>query len=120
MPWKEVIRLLLKRKLAVVCFVVICIAVFVAVTANFWVSDADLRSKPKVDSNERIEDDRKQEILARMVEESGRPIDAQAEAAAAAEAKEWMAQTRPTATNLVRSYQPPGRRPSQSKRSCGL
>ncbi len=50
MPWSEVIRLLLKRKLAVVCFGIIVVCLFFAVTARLWVPDSYLDANPGVDT----------------------------------------------------------------------
>ena len=48
MPWKEVIRLLLKRKLAMACFVVVVICAFFAAFAQVFVPDSDLEANPGV------------------------------------------------------------------------
>ena len=45
MPWREVIRLLLKRKLTVVCFGMICVFALIALTANWLVPDEILREQ---------------------------------------------------------------------------
>lgn len=45
MPWKEVIRRLLKRRLVVACFVVIVAFALVAATARLWVPDATLAAR---------------------------------------------------------------------------
>lgn len=50
MPFREIIRLLLKRKLAVVCFGIVVIAAFFALTARIWVPNAALASNPGVDA----------------------------------------------------------------------
>lgn len=42
MPWGEVIRQLLKRKLAVACFIVMCLFALVAATSRILVRDADI------------------------------------------------------------------------------
>ncbi len=42
MPWKEVLRQLLKKRLAMACFVIMVLFAMVAATARFWVSDEDL------------------------------------------------------------------------------
>lgn len=49
MPWKDVIKQLLKRKLAVACGVLILICLLFALFARLIVSDEDLASKPGVD-----------------------------------------------------------------------
>ncbi|MCC6464612.1 MAG: ABC transporter permease [Planctomycetes bacterium] len=45
MPWKDVLRQLLKRRLAVACFIVMALFTFVAATATLWVSDSDLAAR---------------------------------------------------------------------------
>lgn len=45
MPWKEVIRLLLKRRLAVLCFGVVCLFALTALFAPLLVSTEDLREQ---------------------------------------------------------------------------
>lgn len=49
MPWKDVIKQLLKRKLAVLCGVVIVLCMLFAAFARVLVKDADLASRPGVD-----------------------------------------------------------------------
>lgn len=49
MPWSEVIRQLLKRKLAMGCFVMMCVFTFVALFATVIVPDERLNENPGVD-----------------------------------------------------------------------
>jgi ABC-type dipeptide/oligopeptide/nickel transport system permease subunit len=50
MPWKEVLRQLLKRRLAVVCGIVMLLCTLTAMFARVLVPDSALQSNPKVDS----------------------------------------------------------------------
>jgi peptide/nickel transport system permease protein len=50
MPWSEVIRLLLKRKLAVACFAVICLLCFIALFAGSLAPDEVMRER--IDNDE--------------------------------------------------------------------
>jgi ABC-type dipeptide/oligopeptide/nickel transport system permease subunit len=52
MPLKEIIRLMLKRRLAVACFGIIVISAFFALTARVWVPEPMLRAQPGVDTQE--------------------------------------------------------------------
>ena len=119
MPWKEVIRLLLKRRLAVACFAVMCVAAFLAVTAHWWADDADLRANPKVDDIANVTETKTTNFLLEIYEEyqanapKGKMKMPAEEAKAAemearAEAKAWVKSERPAVTGLERSYQPPG------------
>jgi peptide/nickel transport system permease protein len=55
MPWREVIRLLLKRRLAVACFVVICLFALVALTAGLLVPDSTLHENIGLDETTGLE-----------------------------------------------------------------
>jgi peptide/nickel transport system permease protein len=106
MPWKDVIRLLLKRKLAVACFVVMVILALLALTAQFWVPDSYLTSNAGIDTvaNEikRMKQLRAQEI----VDDEGLDSDAAAERAIKEIDDEVDPETL-TVTGLERSYHPP-------------
>ena len=107
MPWREVVRLLLKRKLAVACFAVVVICAFVALTAQVWVPDSDLDAKPGVDSAANLIDRetklRKQELLDDYpdIEDADAQKQAEEEIAARFEGEEI------AVTGLKRSYHPP-------------
>lgn len=98
MPWTEVLRLMLKKRLAVACFFIIVISAFVAVTADFWVSDMDLRSNPGVDDATTY----RNTVRARLAQETGEaPSDEDVEQEVTENGLESL-------TGLERSYQPPG------------
>ncbi|MCA8937009.1 MAG: ABC transporter permease [Planctomycetes bacterium] len=107
MPWREVVRLLLKRKLAVACFAVVVICAFVALTAQVWVPDSDLDAKPGVDSAANLIDRetklRKQELLDDYpdIEDADAQKQAEEEIAARFDGEEI------AVTGLKRSYHPP-------------
>src|SRR5690349_16262944 len=107
MPWREVIRLLLKRKLAVACFVVLVICSFVALTAQIWVPDSDLDANPGVDSVEnevtRLKQLRAQELLDDYPDLAQKDAEEQAAEEIAADHPEGSI----TVTGLKRSYHPP-------------
>jgi ABC-type dipeptide/oligopeptide/nickel transport system permease subunit len=107
MPWREVIRLLLKRKLAVACFVVLVICSFVALTAQLWVPDSDLDANPGVDSVEnevtRLQQLRAQELLDDYPDLAQKDAEQQAAEEIAAAYPEGSI----TTTGLKRSYHPP-------------
>lgn len=107
MPWREVIRLLLKRKLAVACFAVVVICAFIALTAQLWVADSDLESNPGVDTAanliEREQLLRSQELL----DEHPDMTEAEARAQADEEVLADLDADTLTVTNLKRSYHPP-------------
>jgi ABC-type dipeptide/oligopeptide/nickel transport system permease subunit len=107
MPWREVIRLLLKRKLAVACFVVLVICSFVALTAQVWVPDSDLDANPGVDSVEnevtRLQQLRAQELLDDYPDLAQKDAEQQAAEEIAAAYPEGSI----TTTGLKRSYHPP-------------
>lgn len=98
MPWKEVVRLMLKKKFAMACFGVIVISAFVAATAHWWVSEMDLRSNPGVDNAENY----RQNVRARLADgQDNDPDDAEVEA-------EISEGDLASLTGLERSYHPPG------------
>jgi len=107
MPWREVIRLLLKRKLAVACFVVLVICAFVALTAQVWVPDSDLEGNPGVDTVEN-ELNRLRQLRAQELLDDDNTL---SQKAAETQAAEEIAQEYPegsiTVTGLKRSYHPP-------------
>ena len=55
MPWREVIRLLLRRKLAMACFVIMCMLALVALTAQWLVSDSILIEQIGLDEKTGLE-----------------------------------------------------------------
>ena len=55
MPWREVIRLLMKRKLAMACFAIICAFAIVAITATWIVPDEVLREQIGLDDKTGLE-----------------------------------------------------------------
>ncbi|MCF6227179.1 MAG: hypothetical protein L3J82_00715, partial [Planctomycetes bacterium] len=100
MPWKEVLKILLKQKLTMVCLFIILISVFFAVTAGFFVSDIDLQSNPKVDD---IQNLRRFETSRLSAEnEQTKPENADAEI------KNAVAVNKDSLTNMERAYHPPG------------
>lgn len=108
MPLREIIRLLLKRKLAVVCFFVVVIAAFFALTARIWVPNEALNANPGVDTAdatyERMITDR-----VSAMQRSDTKLDAdQARASAEAWVAERYNRDELTVTGLERSFQPPG------------
>lgn len=106
MPWKDVIRLLLKRKLAVACFVVIVIMAFLALTAKIWVPDSYLTSNPGVDTAASEIKRMKQLRAQDIVDDEGLDPEAAAERAVAEIDTEYK-ESDLTVTGLERSYHPP-------------
>ncbi|MHC4841081.1 MAG: ABC transporter permease [Planctomycetota bacterium] len=100
MPWKEVIRLLLKQKLAVACFAVIVISTFLAVTANWFVSDFDLQANPGVDNLKTLTQFEKSRMATESDDPDFKPDDTDVADIVAAEEE--------SLTGLERSYHPPG------------
>jgi ABC-type dipeptide/oligopeptide/nickel transport system permease subunit len=104
MPFRELIRLLLKRRLAVACFGIIVIAAFFAVTARIWVPEPMLRAQPGVDTQEtaleRIADQRAQRSMAFW-----RDSDEKQERAEASVARSYPDGV--AVTGLERSFHPP-------------
>lgn len=107
MPWREVIRLLLKRKLAVACFVVVVICAFFALFAQVFVPDSDLESNPGVDTAEHVLE---RETLLRTQELLDDHPD-MTEAEAQEQGKQEVADDHEgeeiVVTELKRSYHPP-------------
>jgi ABC-type dipeptide/oligopeptide/nickel transport system permease subunit len=104
MPFREIIRLLLKRRLAVACFGIIVISAFFALTARVWVPEAMLRAQPGVDTQEtaleRIADQRAQRSFAFW-----RDSEQKEERAAASVARSYPDGI--AVTGLQRSFHPP-------------
>ena len=107
MPWKEVIRLLMTRKLAVACFVVVVICAFVALFAQVFVPDSDLEANPGVDTAEHVIE---RETLLRTQELLDDDPDL-SEAEAQKQAEEEVAADHDgediVVTDLKRTYHPP-------------
>lgn len=116
MPFREVIRLLLKRKLAVVCFGIVVIAAFFALTARIWVPNEALVANSGVDTAEneierrisnRVSDLQSPGFFARLFGAEAPGADE-----ARKQAEEWAAARYNadslTVTNLQRSFHPPG------------
>ncbi len=106
MPWKDVIRLLLKRKLAVACFVVMVILAFIALTATIWVPDSYLDSNAGIDTAENLIKRKKQLLAQELVDEQNLDPDTAAQQATEKIDKQIHLGTL-TVTNLERSYHPP-------------
>jgi peptide/nickel transport system permease protein len=106
MPWREVIRLLLKRRLAVACFVVIVILAFIALTATLWVPDSHLTSNAGIDTTANAIKRLKQLRAQELVDSEGLEPDAAAERATK-EIDDEVSQDALTVTGLERSYHPP-------------
>ncbi len=98
MPWREVVRLMLKKKFAVACFFVMVISALIAVFAGFLVSDMDLRSNPGVDNAENYRNTVRARLTQGMDEE---PTDEQVD-------EEISERDLNALTGLERSYHPPG------------
>ncbi len=107
MPWREVIRLLWKRKLAVACFGLMVVMALTALFARVIVSDSDLSANPGVDTAANAITRMKQ-LRAQDLTEDDENITP--EAAAEQAAKEIDAEYAPeslTVTGMERSYHPP-------------
>ncbi len=107
MPWREVIRLLLRRKLAVACFAVVVICAFIALTAQLWVADSDLESNPGIDTAANLIE-RKQLLRSQeLLDEHPDMTEVEARAKADEEVLAGLNVDALTVTNLKRSYHPP-------------
>lgn len=108
MPWKDVIKQLLKRKLAMACLVAIVFCLFMAVTARLWVPDTDLTPNAGLDSVENLRDRRISAAASKLKKENEKLSDDEARAQAATEIDAEFKYNEPTVTGLERHYHPPG------------
>lgn len=106
MPWKDVIRLLLKRRLAVACFIVMVILAFIALTAKVWVPDSDLTSNADVDSAANSIKRMKQLRAQAIADDESLDPDSAAKRAISEIDAEYT-ESDMTVTGLERSYHPP-------------
>lgn len=100
MPWREVIRILMKQKLAVVCFILIIVSTFLAIFAEMFVSDFDLQSNPGIDNVRNL----KEFETSRLIEESEKSEYKPSKN----EIAKAVAHYEESLTGLERSYHPPG------------
>ena len=100
MPWKEVIRLLLKQKLAVICFVIIVVSTFLALSANWYVSDFDLQANPGLDNVKNLTAFEKSRLATESDNPDFKPEDK--------DVADIVAEHKDALTGLERSYHPPG------------
>lgn len=107
MPWKDVIKQLLKRKLAVACGVVIVFCLFMAATARLWAPDADLTPNAGVDTVANLRDRKISAIASELKKEDEKLGDDAAREKAAAEVDAEFKDHAPTVTGLERHYHPP-------------
>ena len=109
MPWREVLRLMLKKKLAVACFVVIVICGFFALTADLWVSEMDLQSNAGLDDADNYRRGIQAQI-ANDFRDDGKSINDPAVIKEMdAELEDRMSdEDLSSLTGLDRTYQPPG------------
>lgn len=107
MPWREVVRLLLKRKLAVACFVVVVICAFVALTAQIWVPDSDLDAKPSYDTVENLKERETLLLMQEILDDYPDKSEKDAADEAAKEIENEYSDGEVNVTGLKRSYHPP-------------
>ena len=107
MPWREVIRLLLKRKLAVACFVVVVICAFVAIFAQVFVPDSTLEANPGIDTAEQVINRETLLLTQELLDDYPDLAEKDAKAQAEAEIAKDYKPDEITVTGLKRSYHPP-------------
>lgn len=114
MPWREVLKIMLKKRLAMVCFGIIVVSVIVACSANFIVPDSALSSNAGVDDKANLESDIRAQIAKERAEYyAANPDEAPDKKGLQQEinrlvAEEMEGENLDALTNLERSYQPPG------------
>ena len=109
MPWREVLRLMLKKKLAVACFVVIIICGFFALTADLWVSEMDLQSNAGLDDADNYRRSIQAQIASDFRDDGKSINDPAVMKEMEAELEDRMSgEDLSSLTGLDRTYQPPG------------
>lgn len=109
MPWREVIRLMLKKRLAVACFFVIVTCGFFALTADIWVSEMDLQSNAGVDNEDNYSRTVRAELAKEFKDDGKKVNDPEVEKEIdEALAERMEGEDLSSLTGLERSYHPPG------------
>ncbi|MDC1141493.1 ABC transporter permease [Planctomycetota bacterium] len=100
MPWKEVLKILIKQKLAMMCLAIILVSTFFAITASWFVSDIDLQANHKVDDISNLRRFEKTRLTEESDDLNYQPSKADIDAAVSSDEN--------SLTGMERAYHPPG------------